>query len=69
MALLRKRVYDIAGVLNGKVDVYLNGEKILVKSFKDYVNFYFQDEKKVEKIYFKTDRWEVVLVPSDGTFD
>lgn len=38
MALLKKRVYDMAGIL--KVKVYLNGSPTPIKNFKDYVLLY-----------------------------
>ena len=41
-ALLKKRVYDMAGIL--KVKVYLNGSLVPIKSFKDYVLMYVNNE-------------------------
>jgi DNA topoisomerase-2 len=38
--LLRKRVYDIAGVTNEKIKVYYNGKKVPVNNFKEYVQLY-----------------------------
>ena len=38
-ALLKKRVYDMAGTVAG-VKVELNGEKMKVKSFKQYIEMY-----------------------------
>ena len=38
-ALLMKRVYDMAGTVKG-VKVFLNGERIKVKNFKQYVEMY-----------------------------
>jgi DNA topoisomerase-2 len=40
-ALLKKRVYDMAGIL--KVKIFLNGSQVPVKSFKDYVKLYMED--------------------------
>lgn len=31
--LMKKRVYDMAGIFNNKVRVYLNNERINIKSF------------------------------------
>lgn len=39
-ALLKKRVYDLAGIFNSKVAVYLNDKKLPIKKFLDYVNLY-----------------------------
>ena len=53
MKLFEKRVYDLAG-LTGK-NVYLNGKKIEVKSWKDYLKLY--DE---ELLYYKcNEHWEL----------
>lgn len=38
--LLKKRVYDMAGILNNKVKVYLNNRRIPIRSFKDYIDIY-----------------------------
>lgn len=40
VALLMKRVYDIAGVTEKSLKVVLNGEQLAVHSFKDYVGLY-----------------------------
>lgn len=39
VALISKRVYDMAGIIKG-VKVYLNGKQIKVKDFKAYVGMY-----------------------------
>ena len=36
-----RRVYDIAGITDKSVNVYLNNEKIKTKSFLDYVKMFF----------------------------
>jgi DNA topoisomerase-2 len=62
-ALLKKRVYDMAGIL--KVKVYLNGSLIPIKSFKDYVMMYAKDEESLifdDTIVSK--RWSVMVTKS-----
>eukprot|EP01071_Lankesteria_metandrocarpae_P005308 Lankesteria_metandrocarpae@DN3947_c0_g1_i1.p1 len=69
VALLTKRVYDIAGTTGAKV--WLNGKRIVVKDFKSYVDLYFYPEtsKDVLKVHEKQDRWEFVVTQSvDGVF-
>lgn len=75
IALLSKRVYDIAGC-NVNLKVYLNDLVIPIKNFKHYVELY-QDQKnenKNEIIYeVVNDRWSIALttVPPNidtGTF-
>ena len=71
VGLLSKRAYDIAGAMSSapgaKLKVYLNGDKLAIKSFKDYVNLYdgINPPAAFEKI---GDRWEVGVSASDGSF-
>ncbi|KAF5940687.1 hypothetical protein HYC85_021854 [Camellia sinensis] len=46
VALMKKRVIDLAGCLGKTVKVDLNGQRIPVKSFLDYVNLYLQSACK-----------------------
>ncbi|CAA7041898.1 unnamed protein product [Microthlaspi erraticum] len=74
VALMSKRVFDIAGCLGKTVKVELNGVQVPVKSFSDYVNLYLSAANKsrpeplprmVEKV---NDRWEVCVSLSEGQF-
>jgi DNA topoisomerase-2 len=40
ICLLKKRVYDMAGIL--KVKVYLNDKLIPIRNFSDYVRLYME---------------------------
>ena len=40
VALLTKRAYDMAGVTDSRVRVYLNGKRIGVNDFSGYVDLY-----------------------------
>jgi len=44
IALMKKRIYDIAGLYSNRIKVYLNEERIELRSFKDYVNKYLDQE-------------------------
>jgi DNA topoisomerase-2 len=73
-ALIKKRVYDIAGCVK-KVKVYLNDERITVNSFKDYIGLYVKsvhnDEKDDEPNVVHevaNDRWEIGFMESEGQF-
>lgn len=46
VALMKKRVVDLAGCLGKSVKVELNGQRVPVKSFLDYVNLYLQSASK-----------------------
>ncbi|KAJ7354840.1 DNA topoisomerase 2-beta [Desmophyllum pertusum] len=41
VSLLARRAYDVAGAVRG-IGVYLNGKKLPIKSFKDYVGLYLK---------------------------
>jgi len=66
VSLLSKRVYDLAGCTPASVGVYLNGKKLSVKSFKDYVGLYF-DQSSTEFRHYESvnPRWEVCIAHSD----
>ena len=42
--LMMRRVYDIAGITDKSVSVYLNKKKLSVKGFSDYSKMYLNDE-------------------------
>lgn len=42
VALMKKRVMDIAGTLGKTVKVELNGKRIPIKAFQDYVSLYLK---------------------------
>jgi len=46
VALLSKRVYDLAGTTPSSISVYLNNKRLTqVKDFESYVKMYFSDKK------------------------
>ncbi|KAJ1728286.1 DNA topoisomerase 2, partial [Coemansia biformis] len=80
VALITKRVYDLAGCIEG-VKVFLNGEAIPLKNFKSYVELFLLSSvnaedaddaapaKRPDIVYKKfNDRWEVAFAVSDGQF-
>lgn len=68
-SLMIKRVYDLAGCTHKSVKVYLNGKRIKVKEFKDYVSLYLPEDGEKIRLYEKVnDRWEVFVSISDGHF-
>lgn len=75
-ALIKKRVYDLAGIVEG-VNVYLNGTKIPVKGFNKYCDLYtktleFRNAEGKKPIISDgggSDRWEVNFAVSDGQFN
>ncbi|XP_074575235.1 DNA topoisomerase 2-like [Curcuma longa] len=74
VALMKKRVVDVAGTLGKSVKVELNGQRVPVKNFSDYVNLYLKSASKnkseplpriAEKV---NDRWEICVSLSEGQF-
>ncbi|KAJ7542297.1 hypothetical protein O6H91_10G100200 [Diphasiastrum complanatum] len=74
VALMSKRVMDIAGCLGKTVKVELNGQRLPIKSFGDYVGLYLaaaqnNKEETLPRIYERVnDRWEICVSLSDGQF-
>lgn len=77
-ALVKRRVYDLAGTSRG-VKVWLNGERIKVNSFRKYMEMYTKAIKAergeeavndASEIITETSdpRWEIGFAVSDGTF-
>lgn len=63
--LIEKRIYEIAGC-NPKLNMYFQGKRIQLKSFKDYCNMYVKDENL---IYEDNKKWQVgVALSPSGTF-
>ena len=49
--LMIKRVYDMAGCTDSSVRVYLNGDALPIKTFKDYVGLYLPDNGQTARVY------------------
>ncbi|KAL6258421.1 hypothetical protein P5V15_010378 [Pogonomyrmex californicus] len=70
VSLMSRRAYDVAASSKG-VKVYLNGSRVPVKNFKDYVDFYIKgkedDVGNPLKVVYENcgPRWEVALTLSD----
>lgn len=83
-AVVKRRVYDLAGCVKG-VKVDLNGERIKIKNFKQYVEMYIDSNSKKDVAegmevlesapkptlvhQVVNDRWEVAFTMSDGQFN
>ncbi|XP_011051351.1 PREDICTED: DNA topoisomerase 2 isoform X1 [Acromyrmex echinatior] len=70
VSLMSRRAYDVAASTKG-VKVFLNGSRVPVKNFKDYVDFYIKGKEddigNPLKIVYEncSPRWEVALTLSD----
>ena len=68
VSLMQKRVYDVAGA-NPTLRVVLNGQRLPIRSFKQYVELYLADKPDAVRLHERVnDRWEVVVSGSDGQF-
>lgn len=75
-SLIKKRVYDMAGVVEG-INVYLNGVKVPVKGFAKYCELYTktldirnaEGKKPIINDPENNPRWEVNFAVSDGQFN
>lgn len=73
VSLFTRRAYDIAASTKG-VKVYLNGKRLPIKNFKDYIDLYLKERvdeagaplKLVHEV--SNDRWEVAVAMSDKGF-
>ena len=72
--MLSRRAYDIAASTLGGVKVYLNGTRIPIKGFKDYVDMYLKDQTdetgQAIKCHYEScgERWQVAVAPSSDGF-
>ncbi|KAH8319193.1 hypothetical protein KR067_013387 [Drosophila pandora] len=73
VALMSRRAFDVAASTKG-VAVFLNGTKLTVKNFKDYIDLHIknQDDDAGQPIKIvhevANERWEVACCPSDRGF-
>ncbi|XP_076440250.1 DNA topoisomerase 2-alpha-like isoform X2 [Babylonia areolata] len=73
VAIFTRRAYDVAASTRG-VRVFLNGKKLAVKNFRDYMDLYLKDKtdeagQPVKVVYEQVNpRWEVGITLSDRGF-
>jgi len=64
--LMIRRVYDIAGITDKSVSVYLNNKKLSIKSFLDYSKMYLTDESIVyDEIIDNNIPWKIGVTLSN----
>ena len=62
VALLKKRVYDIAAITDKNVKVKCNSSLIPVKTFQQYVDMYIGDKAETPRVQESyNDRWEYIV--------
>jgi DNA topoisomerase-2 len=68
IALLKKRVFDVAAVTDKSLKVKYNSNLIPVKNFQQYIDMYIGDKNETPRVYEENgERWEyaVALTPSN----
>ena len=62
LALLKRRVYDLAAVTDKTVKVKYNSELVPVKNFLQYVDLYIGNKATTDRVHEEaTERWEYVV--------
>ena len=71
IALMKKRAYDLSATSDPSVSVYLNNQKIGIKQFDKYVDYYVGDKKQTPRVYVEVnDRWKIaVCLSPDDKFE
>jgi len=72
VAMFSRRAYDIAASSKG-VKVFLNGKRIPVNNFKQYVDQYLKGKEddtgaQIKCVFESVDRWDVAVAVSDKGF-
>ena len=68
--LMYRRIYDIAGITDKSIKVFLNDEKIKIKSFLDYIKLYNDSPNTLLFQETISDRWDVIFsVSHNDTFE
>nr|NVI79327.1 topoisomerase 2 [Cucujiformia] len=73
VSLMSRRAYDVAASTRG-IKVFLNGQRLPIKSFKDYVELFIKGKEdetgnSLKVIYEQPhERWEVAVTLSTGGF-
>lgn len=64
--LMRRRAFDVAASTHGRCKVFLDGKRLEVESFSDYVGLHLaQDTFRICSVV--NDRWEVAVGLTDGS--
>ena len=64
-ALIKKRVYDIAGVTDKITKVYFNNKLLEVKTFEKYVDLYIGTKNDTKRVFDEGLGWQIVATCSD----
>jgi len=66
--VLIKRVFDICAITPKTVDIFLNGKKLPIKNFSDFVSVYIGQIKTNPRVIQENERWKVSVSASQNGF-
>lgn len=67
ISIIQKRAYDLAACTAGHCSVYLNDEKINIRSFEKYIDYFVGPSSETPRAFEKvSDRWEVGVCLNDS---
>ena len=64
-SLIKKRVYDIAGVTDKDTKVYFDNKLIDVRQFEKYVDLYIGSKNDKKRVFEENNGWQIVATSSD----
>jgi DNA topoisomerase-2 len=67
-SILEKRVLDLCAITPKNVAVHLNGQKMKIKDFSEYIGLYLGDKKTCPRVIQESERWSVAIAPSEEGF-
>ena len=67
-SILEKRVLDLCAITPKNVAVHLNGQKMKIKDFSEYISLYLGDKKTCPRVIQENERWSVAIAPSEEGF-
>ena len=68
VALLKRRVYDIAAVTDKNIKIKYNGDVVPVKNFQQYIDLYIGDKATAPRVYEENgERWEYAVAMSPSS--
>ena len=66
--ILIKRVFDICAITPKTVEIFLNGKKLPIKNFSDYISVYIGNIKSSPRVIQENERWKVSISASQNGF-
>lgn len=62
--LLERRTYDITAYTPERISVFLNGENLNIKTFKQYVSLFLNESQRNEVLIIQEPHWKIAICSS-----